>query len=75
MSDKDTVYEYIIVVNQKHIWLPQIKNGITGLLDKERSLLFRKHFKGYSNSIVSKEEWEKLKENLMVFRIIHRDLE
>lgn len=76
MSQEQTIYEYIIIENQKHIWLPPPLNigSPRSIGARVRSDLFKKYFKGYSNSILNKKSWERLKENHTVFRIRSGDM-
>lgn len=70
------IYEYIIIENMKHIWLPPPLNigSPPSLSAYARSIMFKNYFKGYSNSILSQESWEDLRENHIVMRIAYVDM-
>lgn len=77
------VYEYIIIENMKHIWLPPhivwfmtpLNIGSPPSLSASaRSTMFKNYFKGYSNSILSQESWDELKKNHTVMRIPYADM-
>ncbi len=73
----DTViYEYIIIENMKHIWLPPPLNigNPPSLSAYARNTMFKNYFKGYSNSILSQESWDELKKNHTVMRIPYADM-
>lgn len=73
MSIEDTIYEYILIGEQ--IWLPPIQGGPPSLLAYGRNYMFKKHFKGFSNSMVTKESWDLLKTKHTVFKIAYRDMQ
>lgn len=75
MNDS-VIYEYIIIENMKHIWLPPPLNigSPPSLSAYARSIMFKNYFKGYSNSILSADSWEELKKNHIVMRIPYVDM-
>lgn len=75
MNDS-VVYEYIIIENMKHIWLPPPLNigSPPSLSAYARSIMFKNYFKGYSNSILNAESWEEMKKNHTVLKIWYKDM-
>ena len=83
MSQEQIIYEYIIIENQKHIWLPPhivwfmtpLNIGSPPRISaSDRNTMFKRYFKGYSNSILTQESWEDLKKNHIVMRIFYGDM-
>jgi len=78
MTNKD--YHYIILHESKTIYLPPPR--LAGDIGSPpswacyaRSQRFKKHFAGYSNSILSEVSWRKMSESHSVLLINSNDME